>query len=137
LGPGTWLYGGSKALMRRVLASNTQVNVFHTGFKACDSYAGAEAAMAQVTCPTLFVLGNADQMTPPKATATLKTVAQAAGVSNTVQSYSIAGRSEEFFANGDLQGTIDGMWSQLNALMYGNATLADLRRNVLEDGSTT
>ncbi len=71
LGPGTWLYGGSKALMRRVLASNTQVNVFHTGFKACDSYAGAEAAMPQVTCPTLFVLGSADQMTPPKAAQSL------------------------------------------------------------------
>lgn len=66
LGPGTWLYGGSRALMRRVLASNPQVNVFQTGFKACDDYRGAEAAMSQVACPTLFVLGNADQMTPPK-----------------------------------------------------------------------
>ncbi len=71
LGPGTWLYGGSKALMRRVLASNTQVNVFHTGFKACDDYRGAEAAMPQVACPTLFVLGSADQMTPPKAAQSL------------------------------------------------------------------
>lgn len=67
LGPGTWLYGGSRALMRRVLASNPQVNVFHRGFVACDSYAGAEAAMAQVKCPVLFVLGKADAMTPPKA----------------------------------------------------------------------
>jgi pimeloyl-ACP methyl ester carboxylesterase len=67
LGPGTWLYGGSKALMRRVLASNPQVNVFHTGFSACDDYRGAEAAMAKVACPVLFVLGHADQMTPPKA----------------------------------------------------------------------
>jgi pimeloyl-ACP methyl ester carboxylesterase len=57
--------------MRRVLASNTQVNVFHTGFQACDSYSGAEAAMQQVTCPTLFVLGHADQMTPPKAAQSL------------------------------------------------------------------
>ncbi|PUE46926.1 alpha/beta fold hydrolase [Limnohabitans sp. 2KL-51] len=71
LGPGTWLYGGSKALMRRVLASNTQVNVFHTGFKACDDYRGAEAAMPQVACPVLFVLGSADQMTPPKAAQSL------------------------------------------------------------------
>lgn len=71
LGPGTWLYGGSKALMRRVLASNRQVNVFHTGFQACDSYSGGEAAMAQVQCPTLFVLGSADQMTPPKAAQSL------------------------------------------------------------------
>ncbi len=67
LGPGTWVYGASMALGRRVLASNTQVNLFHTGFKACDSYTHGEEAMAQVTCPVLFLLGNVDQMTPPKA----------------------------------------------------------------------
>jgi pimeloyl-ACP methyl ester carboxylesterase len=50
-----------------VLASNTQVNLFHTGFKACDSYTRGEEAMAQVTCPVLFLLGHVDQMTPPKA----------------------------------------------------------------------
>ena len=71
LGPGTWLYGGSRALMRRVLASNPEVNVFYTGFKACDSYANGEAAMEQVQCPTLFVLGSQDQMTPPKAAQSL------------------------------------------------------------------
>ena len=71
LGPGTWLYGGSRALMRRVLASNPRVNVFYTGFKACDDYANGEAAMAQVQCPTLFVLGSLGQMTPPKAAQSL------------------------------------------------------------------
>lgn len=67
LGPGTWLYGGSRALMRRVLASNPEVNVFHRGFVACDSYANGETAMAAVQCPVLFVLGRDDAMTPPKA----------------------------------------------------------------------
>jgi pimeloyl-ACP methyl ester carboxylesterase len=67
LGPGTWLYGGSRALMRRVLASNPRVNVFHRGFVACDSYAGGEAAIAKVQCPILFLLGRNDAMTPPKA----------------------------------------------------------------------
>jgi pimeloyl-ACP methyl ester carboxylesterase len=67
LGPGTWVYGASMALGRRVLASNPRVNLFHTGFKACDSYTHGEAAMAQVSCPVLFVLGSVDQMTPPKA----------------------------------------------------------------------
>jgi pimeloyl-ACP methyl ester carboxylesterase len=57
--------------MRRVLASNPEVNVFFTGFKACDSYDNGETAMAQVSCPTLFVLGSADQMTPPKAAQSL------------------------------------------------------------------
>ena len=67
LGPGTWLYGGSRALMKRVLASNPRVNVFHRGFAACDSYAGGEAAIAKVQCPVLFLLGQDDAMTPPKA----------------------------------------------------------------------
>jgi pimeloyl-ACP methyl ester carboxylesterase len=67
LGPGTWVYGASMALGRRVLASNTKVNVFYTGFKACDSYDNGLQAITQVTCPVLFVLGQADQMTPPKA----------------------------------------------------------------------
>ena len=67
LGPGTWVYGASMALGRRVLASNRQVNLFHTGFLACDRYTGAEAAMEKVLCPVLFLLGSADQMTPPKA----------------------------------------------------------------------
>jgi len=71
LGPGTWVYGASMALGRRVLASNTQVNIFHRGFVACDSYANGLEAMAAVTCPVLFVLGESDQMTPPRAAKSL------------------------------------------------------------------
>ncbi|MEP6970237.1 MAG: alpha/beta hydrolase, partial [Betaproteobacteria bacterium] len=67
----TWLYGGGRALMRRVLASNARVNLFHVGFKACDSYGGGLEAMTKVTAPTLFVLGKGDQMTPIKAAQSL------------------------------------------------------------------
>ena len=49
LGPGTWLYGASRALMRRILRSNRRDNVFHIGFNACNQYAGGEAAMGVVT----------------------------------------------------------------------------------------
>ena len=66
LGPGTWLYGSGKALMKRVLASNSGVNLFHRGFQACDDYRGGAAAMAKVTCPVLFVLGRNDSMSLPK-----------------------------------------------------------------------
>ena len=59
LGPGTWVYGASMALGKRVLASNTAVNIFHRGFVACDSYAHGLEAMAAVTCPVLFVLTTA------------------------------------------------------------------------------
>ncbi|HEX5698330.1 MAG TPA: alpha/beta hydrolase [Rhodoferax sp.] len=80
LGPGTWVYGASMALGRRVLASNAAVNVFYTGFKACDSYQNGLQAMAQVTCPVQFVLGKVDQMTPPKAAQELIKLARNAKV---------------------------------------------------------
>ena len=79
LGPGTWVYGTSLALDRRVLASNPRVNVFHRGFKACDSYANGENAIASVTCPILFLLGGMDQMTQPKAAQSLIGLAKEAG----------------------------------------------------------
>lgn len=63
LGPGTWLYGSSRALMRRVLNSNREANVFHVGFNACNSYANGEAAIDALKCPVLFLLGQGDQMT--------------------------------------------------------------------------
>ena len=78
LGPGTWLYGGSRALMRRVyhsgMASNTRENVFHIGFNACNSYEGAFSALNRLVAgiksaqsAIIFILGAADQMTIPKA----------------------------------------------------------------------
>jgi pimeloyl-ACP methyl ester carboxylesterase len=79
LGPGTWVYGASMALGRRVLRSNREVNVFHRGFVACDSYAGGEAAIARITCPVLFALGAQDQMTSPKAAQSLIAAARTAG----------------------------------------------------------
>ena len=82
LGPGTWVYGASLALGRRVLASNTAVNVFHRGFKACDSYANGEAAMGQITCPVLFLLGAQDQMTQEKSARLLIATAKAAAATS-------------------------------------------------------
>ena len=79
LGPGTWVYGVGMALGRRVLASNSQTNVFHRGFKACDSYAHGEEAIAQIECPVLFVLGAQDQMTQPKAAQSLISKARECG----------------------------------------------------------
>ena len=87
LGPGTWVFGASMALGKRVLASNRAVNVFHRGFVACDRYANGDAAMAALTCPVLFVLGAQDQMTPPKAAQSLIAKAREAG--KTVQVVSL------------------------------------------------
>ena len=79
LGPGTWVFGAQMALGRRVLGSNSEVNLFHRGFVACDRYAGGEAAIGRVACPVLFALGTQDQMTPPKAAQTLVSAARTAG----------------------------------------------------------
>ena len=79
LGPGTWIWGAGKALNRRVLRSNTAVNVFHRGFKACDGYANGLQAAAQGTCPLLVVRGRQDQMTTARAAQPLIDAARGAG----------------------------------------------------------
>ncbi|MES2383486.1 MAG: alpha/beta hydrolase [Pseudomonadota bacterium] len=83
LGPGTWVHGASMALGRRVIASNSQVNVFHRGFKACDSYVNGDTAITQITCPVLFLLGAQDQMTQARAAQAL--IDKATGSGKTVK----------------------------------------------------
>ena len=70
-GPGFSLHGGNLALMRRTHAGHRGGNLFHADFTACDAYAGLAQAAPRVRCPVTLVLGERDQMTPPKATAPL------------------------------------------------------------------
>ena len=74
-GPGAWLHGASRALMRQVLARGEGVagvahNLFHHDFSACDRYArGLEAAARVRQQPGLrssFILGARDRMTLPR-----------------------------------------------------------------------
>lgn len=106
LGPGTWLHGSSRALMRRVLASNRDANVFHIGFMACNDYANGEAAMASVTCPVLLLLGEADQMTPPRAARALAAKARAAKVVTVQAGHSLMSEAPDavLFALADFVG---------------------------------
>jgi pimeloyl-ACP methyl ester carboxylesterase len=85
LGPGTWIFDASLALGRRVLSSNTAVNVFHRGFMACDQYANGLQAIGNISCPVLFLLGAQDQMTMPKAAQSLITQARSVGKTVTVE----------------------------------------------------
>ena len=64
-GPGTWLHGANRALMRRLQAAQLGANLFLTDFTACDRYRGGEAAAERVRCPATMVLGGRDQMTFP------------------------------------------------------------------------
>ena len=65
-GPGTWLHGADRALMRRVQTGQTAVNLFHHDFSVCDRYAGGMHAATQVRCAASVILGERDQMTSPK-----------------------------------------------------------------------
>jgi pimeloyl-ACP methyl ester carboxylesterase len=66
-GPGVWLRGSARALMRQVLAAQGDASLFHTDFTACDRYGDGLLAAAKVGCPAQLVLGQFDQMTNPKA----------------------------------------------------------------------
>lgn len=73
-GPGAWLHGGGRALMRQLQARQrrlTQINLFAHDFGACDAYSGGLQAAAKVRCPVSLILGTRDQMTSPKQTQSL------------------------------------------------------------------
>lgn len=64
--PGMWMQGGGRSLLAR-----SAPGVLGNDMAACDAYAGAVEAAAKVSCPTLILAGDRDQMTPPKAAASL------------------------------------------------------------------
>ena len=66
-GPGTWLHGANRTLMRRMQAMGAAPNLFLHDFGVCDRYADGLQAAAKVRCPVHFILGAHDQMTAPKA----------------------------------------------------------------------
>ncbi|MCW8835431.1 MAG: alpha/beta hydrolase [Rhodospirillales bacterium] len=59
--PGLWMMGGALRLMER-----SRPGVMYADLKACADYQGALAAAEKVRCPTLFVLGDSDMMSPAK-----------------------------------------------------------------------
>lgn len=70
-GPGAWLHGANRALMRRTVAGVTDRNLFEHDFRVCDQYAGGMEAAAKVACPVDCILGERDQMTLPKSSAAI------------------------------------------------------------------
>jgi pimeloyl-ACP methyl ester carboxylesterase len=76
-GPGMWVHGSNRALMRNQQDRDKTLNLFEHDFRLCDAYAGGATAMAKVKCPTTLIVGERDQMTPPKATRELVTALKA------------------------------------------------------------
>jgi pimeloyl-ACP methyl ester carboxylesterase len=66
-GPGFWVMGENKRLMERM-----KPGVLHADFAACNAYANGLAAAATIKCPTLFILGQRDAMTPVRAATALR-----------------------------------------------------------------
>ena len=64
--PGFWVPGAARRLMQRLSQLNP-AQLFHTDFVACNTYANGAGAAAAVACPTLFVQGRRDVMTPPRS----------------------------------------------------------------------
>lgn len=65
-GPGISVINTARRLMQRMAARGAP-QLFHTDFAACNAYANGETAAASVACPTLFVQGMKDMMTPPRS----------------------------------------------------------------------
>ena len=66
-GPGTWLHGANRMLMRRMQAARSDLNLFLHDFGVCDRYAHGMEAAAKVRCPVHVILGERDQMTLPRS----------------------------------------------------------------------
>lgn len=69
-GPGTSVFNSARRLMQRMAARGVD-SLFHTDFAACNAYANGALAAASIACPTLFVQGRKDMMTPPRSAAAL------------------------------------------------------------------
>ena len=79
--PGTSVFNSARRLMQRMAARGVD-DLFHTDFAACNAYANGALAAASIACPTLFVQGRKDVMTPPRsATALTGAIKQARIVS--------------------------------------------------------
>ena len=76
-GPGSWLHGANRALMRRVQAGHAERNLFLVDFEVCNRYAGGLDAAAKVRCPATLIVGDRDQMTAPRQAAAIATVLHA------------------------------------------------------------
>jgi pimeloyl-ACP methyl ester carboxylesterase len=59
--PGMWMTGTAMRLMERA-----RPGVLYADLSACHAYAGGLQAAAAVRCPALLILGERDQMAPPK-----------------------------------------------------------------------
>jgi len=73
--PGLWVHGASEVLLK-----NAKAGVLANDLAACDGYGDAKEAAAKIKCPTFFVLGHDDKMSPVKSGQRLADVIEGAEV---------------------------------------------------------
>ena len=73
--PGLWVHGASEVLLK-----NAKAGVLSNDLAACNAYTDAPAAALKITCPTDFVLGRNDKMTPVKSGIALADAIEGANV---------------------------------------------------------
>jgi pimeloyl-ACP methyl ester carboxylesterase len=64
--PGFYGVGAALRLKQRIAQINPDHVLYHDFF-ACNAYQGGAQAAASITCPTLFICGARDLMTPPRS----------------------------------------------------------------------
>jgi pimeloyl-ACP methyl ester carboxylesterase len=62
LAPGLWMHSGAQRVLEQC-----RPGVLFSDLSACNAYANALTAAAQVSVPTTFILGERDMMTPAKS----------------------------------------------------------------------
>ncbi len=85
--PGFNIQGNAKRLMQRMSAIHP-AQLFYTDFTACNTYLQGETAAAVIShqqCPTLFIMGQQDRMTPTKASIKFRSLIPHARVANIAQ----------------------------------------------------
>ena len=60
--PGLWVHGASEVLLK-----NAKSGVLARDLAACDGYGDAKERAVMISCPTYFVLGRDDKMSPVKS----------------------------------------------------------------------
>jgi pimeloyl-ACP methyl ester carboxylesterase len=83
--PGMWMLGDNQARLARLAPG-----VLYADLDACDRYAAGLESASKVKCPALFILGQRDVMTPPRATEPLvKAIAGAQSVTVAASGHSL------------------------------------------------
>jgi len=74
--PGLWVRGASEVLLK-----NADLGVLANDLVACDGYGDAKETASKIVCPTYFVFGRGDKMTPVKSGRELAKMIEGAQVS--------------------------------------------------------